>query len=342
MRDAFVRQLHRLAASDPRIFLLTADLGFGVLTDFQAAYPDRFLNVGVAEQNMIGLATGLALEGRVVFAYSIASFATLRCLEQIRNDAAYHGANVKVVGMGGGFSYGALGMSHFATEDVAALRAIPDVTVFTPGTRFESAGATRAAVTTPGTCYLRLDKTAGAEPAAEGPGFQVGKARSLREGTDATIIAMGGILGEAQAAAETLATQGISCRVLSMASMKPFDREAVRRACVETGGIVTVEEHVLEGGLGSAVGEAILDNGAWPRACVRLGIQAGFPAVVGSQEYLRRACSIDAPSIVNAVLRVVVTPPDPRVAPPAPSPASSAETPTDRPCRTRALTHGPE
>src|SRR3954468_17255260 len=154
MRDAFTRRLEELAAQDPRIFLITGDLGFGVLDPFEKKFPKQYLNAGVAEQNMTGLATGLALEGRVVFTYSIGNFPTLRCLEQIRNDAAYHEANVKIIAIGGGFSYGALGMSHHATEDLAILRAIPGITVVAPGDDLETRGATRALVETPGTCYL--------------------------------------------------------------------------------------------------------------------------------------------------------------------------------------------
>ena len=305
MRDAFVRRLHQCAAAEPRIVLLTADLGFGVLTGFRDRFPDQFLNVGVAEQNMIGLATGLALEGRIVFAYSIASFATLRCLEQIRNDAAGHGANVTVVGMGGGFSYGQLGDSHFATEDIAVLRAIPDVTILAPGTIREAEEATSAAASGRGTCYLRLDKTAGEEPETGAPPFEVGKARMLRDGTDATIIATGGVLGEAQAAAAELASRGMSCRVLSTHTLKPLDRDAVRRACLETGGVVTVEEHALEGGLGSAVAEAILDQGIWPRRAARLALKPRQGALVGSQEYLRQRHGLDRASIVRAVETIV-------------------------------------
>ena len=281
--------------------LLTADRGFGVLTGFRDAYPDRFLNVGVAEQNMIGLATGLALEGRIVFAYSIASFATLRCLEQIRNDAAGHGANVTVVGMGGGFSYGQLGDSHFATEDVAVLRAIPGMTILAPGTTWEAGEATSAAAAGRGACYLRLDKSAGQEPGNGAPPFAVGTARMLREGADATIVAMGGLLGEAQAAADALSERGISCRLLSLHTLKPIDRDAIRRACLETGGIVTVEEHAPEGGLGSAVAEAIVDQGFWPRKAVRLALKPGLGMLVGSQEYLRVRHGLDRASIAKAV-----------------------------------------
>src|SRR3954463_8773160 len=187
MRDHFVKRLSQLAAADPRIVLLTADLGFGVLTDFAAKFPKQFLNVGVAEQNMTGVATGLALEGRIVFTYSIGNFPTLRCLEQIRNDAAYHDANVNVVSVGGGFSYGALGMSHHAMEDLSIMRAIPGITVVAPGDDWETAESVTALAQAPGTTYLRLDKSTAGRTQRDGEIFQIGRARRLKEGTDATL-----------------------------------------------------------------------------------------------------------------------------------------------------------
>src|SRR2546423_12107289 len=153
MRDAFVDALCRAAAADRRVMVLTGDLGFGVLDRFASEYPEQYLNVGVAEQNLTGVATGLALDGHIVFTYSIANFPTLRCLEQIRNDACYHDANVKIVAIGGGFSYGALGMSHHATEDLAIMRAI-GIPVVAPGCDWEAAEAVDALIGTPGTCYL--------------------------------------------------------------------------------------------------------------------------------------------------------------------------------------------
>ena len=156
MRDHFIQRLGELVQQDPNILLITGDLGFGVFNDFRENYPANFINVGVAEQQMTGLATGLALEGKTTFTYSIANFATLRCLEQIRNDAAYHGANVNVVCIGGGFSYGALGISHHATEDLAILRSIPDITVVAPCGYWETMAATAAIAQEPGTVQLLL------------------------------------------------------------------------------------------------------------------------------------------------------------------------------------------
>lgn len=298
MRDAFIARLTAHAERDPRVTLVTGDLGFGVLTSFAQRFPRQFFNAGVAEQNMTGLATGLAMEGRVVFTYSIANFSTLRCLEQIRNDAAYHGANVKVVAVGGGFSYGALGISHHATEDIAVLRAMPDVTVVCPGDDWEAAEVTSAIIARPGTAYLRLDRSSasaaeGAEP------FVLGEARRMRDGSALTLVSTGGILGAVLAASDRLVAAGYDCRVLSLHTIKPLDRAALVAAARETGGIVTVEEHTLDGGLGGAVAEALLDAGVPPRRFARVGLRSGFSSVVGSQDYLRTYYEIDTDAIVR-------------------------------------------
>lgn len=204
--------------------LITGDLGFGVLDEFRKRFPKQFINAGVAEQNMTGIATGLALEGHIVFTYSIANFPTLRCLEQIRNDACYHDANVKIVAIGGGFSYGSLGISHHATEDLAIMRALPNIAVMSPCGFWETVKATEAIVKHPGTCYLRLDKSAGNDtPIKDGEKFRLGKARILQEGSDCTIIVTGGILGEVWKANEFLKKEGISARILSMHTLKPLD-----------------------------------------------------------------------------------------------------------------------
>jgi transketolase len=301
MRDAFVARLARIAEADPRIFLITGDLGFGVLDEFERRFPRQYLNAGVAEQNMTGLATGIAMEGRIVFTYSIGNFPTLRCLEQIRNDAIYHGANVKVVSIGGGFSYGSLGMSHHATEDLAVMRSM-GIPVVAPGCDWEASEAVAALVQTPGACYLRLDRASASRTEAANEPFALGRARELRSGSDATVIATGGILSEVLVAADQLRHErGIECRVLSMHTVNPLDIGAVIAAARETGGIVTVEEHTINGGLGGAVAEACLDNGVAPRKFKRLGLRGGFAAIVGKQEYLRSRYGIDHVAIRAAV-----------------------------------------
>lgn len=301
MRDTFVRALTEIAASDPRIFLVTGDLGFGVLADYRKRFPRQFLNAGVAEQNMTGLATGLALEGRVVFSYSIGNFNTLRCLEQVRNDVCFHRANVKIISVGGGFSYGQLGISHHATEDLAILRSIPNLAVISPCDLWEVREATFALARLPGPAYLRLDKSFAQASAAPAAAFKLGCSRLVREGTDVTLAATGGILAEAIKAADLLSSLGIGCRVLSVHSVKPLDSAAFLRSARETGGIVTIEEHTVDGGLGSAVAETLLESGVAPAFFFRIGLRSGFSHIVGSQEYLRAAYGMDAAAIAAFV-----------------------------------------
>jgi transketolase len=297
-----------LARADDRVLLITGDLGFGVLTDFAREFPRQFLNAGVAEQNMTGLATGLALDGRVVFTYSIGNFPTLRALEQLRNDAAYHDANVNVVAIGGGLSYGALGTSHHATEDLAILRCLPGLTVCAPGCRWEVTEAVSQLAAAPGTTYLRLDKSSAGDTHRPAERFVLGRARQLRDGSDVTIAVAGGILGVALAAAEELAAAGITCRVLSMHTVQPLDVEALSAAARETGGLVTVEEHTVRGGLGGAAAEALLEAGVVPRVFRRVGLRAGFSSVVGSQEYLRHVYRLDVAGIVAQVREALARP----------------------------------
>ncbi len=301
MRDTFIRTLSDLAETRPDLMLITADLGFGVLNDWVARFPRQFLNAGVAEQNMTGLAAGMALEGRTVFTYSLGGFPTMRCLEQIRNDVCYHNANVKIVSVGGGMSYGPVGASHHATEDLAIMRSLPNMVVLAPGDLWETAEATRALLHLPGPAYLRLDKSAAASTHSAGESFHVGRIRLIRQGRDLTLAATGGILGEALRAAELLEADGLACRVLSVHTIKPLDRVTLEAAARETGGIVTIEEHALDGGMGGAVAEALLDAGATPRFFLRFGLRT-FSSIVGSQSYLRRAYGLDAASIAGAVL----------------------------------------
>ena len=306
MRDTFIKKLCQLSEHNPQIMLITGDLGFGVFDEFRERFPHQFINAGVAEQNMTGIATGLAMEGRIVFTYSIANFPTLRCLEQIRNDACYHEANVKIVAVGGGFSYGALGISHHATEDLAIMRSLPDITILSPCGYWETMEATEAIVNTPGTCYLRLDKTVGDDtPLNSGENFKVGKARLLAEGRDCAIIVTGGILEEVWKAVELLKTKGISAGIVCVHTLKPFDEKTILQTCRGIGKIITVEEHTIFGGLGSAVAETLLDHGVHPVAFLRIGLEAGFSSIVGSQQYLRKCYGLDADSISTRIQAIL-------------------------------------
>lgn len=305
MRNAFVNELIDIAAEDPSVMLITADLGFGVFEKFQERFPSQFLNVGVAEQNMVGVATGLALEGRKVVVYSIANFVTLRCLEQIRNDACYHGVNITIVCSGGGFTYGALGMSHHATEDLSIMRALPGITLVAPCDAWEAGAATRALVYHDGVGYLRLEKSSKVFDSLGRGCFQIGRSRLIREGADLTLMATGGVVEEAVEAANRLEHKGIYCSVLSMHSLKPLDDEAIKRAVEKTAGIITIEENNVLGGLGGAVAESLMRQGAYPGFLKSLGLQDQYTSVVGSQEYLRQKYEIDASAIAECCQQLV-------------------------------------
>src|SRR6202165_3502395 len=252
-----MRSLFDLARQDPRVCLVVGGPCCSVIEEFADTYPDQFVNVGVAEQNMIGVATGMALSGKIVFTYSIANFATLRCLEQIRNDVCYHRANVKVVAVGGGVAYGSLGISHHATEDLAIMRALPGMAVVAPADPVEASLATVALARRGGPAYLRLATTGEGLFHTTSPDFCIGKALLLHSGSEITVIATGSMVATAVEIRERLGERGGGVRLLSMHTISPIDVEAIEAAARETRYIVTLEEHSVVGGLGSAVAEVV-------------------------------------------------------------------------------------
>jgi transketolase len=305
MRTAFIETLFELAQQDKRIVLIVGDLGFGVVFPFMEHLPNQFVNAGVAEQNMTGMAVGMAISGKIVFTYSIANFPVLRCLEQVRNDICYHNANVKVVSVGGGMAYGSLGPSHHATEDIAIMRALPNVTVVAPGDPIETELATRALVEQDGPAYLRLGRAGEPIVHTSKPAFQLGKAITVRQGNDITLIATGGQLYDTVKAADILAEQGVQARVLSMHTIKPPDTEIILTAAQETSAIFTIEEHSIIGGLGGTVAEFLMEAGQQPRYFKRIGLNGTFSSLVGDQDYLRSQYRLDAAGIINTIRSVL-------------------------------------
>jgi len=301
MRDTFIKTFLDYARTDPSVFLITGDLGFKVLDQYREELPDQFLNIGIAEQNMAGVATGMALEGRKVFIYSIGNFPVMRCMEHIRNDIAYHNVDVKIVSVGGGFSYGPLGMSHHTTEDLSVMRAIPNMVVTAPGDVMETEEVTKYLVSHNGPGYLRLDKSLPDIDTREMGEFHFGKARVLRNGSDVTLVCTGGMLAVALRAVDILEESGVGCRLLSMHSIKPLDSEALFAAAKEIKVVITLEENVVEGGLGGAVSEVYLEEGIMPKMFYRIGLRNEFCTKVGSQGYLRGEYGMDAAAIVRKV-----------------------------------------
>jgi len=305
MRDAFVKTLIDIAKKDNNVYLITGDLGFGVLKPYWEQLPDQFINAGISEQAMAGMAAGMAMEGKIVFTYSIGNFPTLRCIEQIRNDCAYHGANVKIVCIGGGFAYGALGMSHHATEDLAIMRALPNVVVMAPGDITEVERATEAIYTYPGTCYLRLGRGGEKQIHSRINGFEIGKAIKVQEGESIALFSTGAIFDEVQETCDILKNNGIIPALYTFPTVKPIDREVIMECSIRYDFIATVEEHNIIGGFGSAVAEVLAEFRFGKAALLRIGLNDQYSSVVGSQRYLRNYYGMSAAKIAEKVMNVL-------------------------------------
>lgn len=300
MRTAFIETLERMAAANERLILVTGDLGFSVFDSFRARFPSQFYNVGVAEQNLAGVAAGLALSGHTVLTYSIGNFPTLRCLEQIRNDICYHGADVKIVTVGGGMAYGALGFSHFATEDLAIMRALPGLMVVAPGDPFEVESLLPQVVAHKGPVYLRLGRAGEKRQHRPGTEVSLGRPTVAREGADVLLLTFGGMLPVALAAAEQLSEEGTEAQVVSVHTLKPLDDDAIVSMVSRFPAVVTCEEHSILGGGGGAIAEVIAEA-SLSVTFRRFGLESAFPVGVGSQEFLRDLNGIGVNALVSLV-----------------------------------------
>lgn len=305
MRDMFIQTLVELAKENKNIELVTGDLGFGVLKPFWEQCPDQFTNAGIAEQNMTSLAAGMALEGKNVFTYSIGNFPTLRCLEQIRNDCAYHKANVKIACIGGGFVYGSLGMSHQATEDLAILRALPDVVVMAPADLVEARECTMALANYSGTAYLRLGR--GGEKCIHEKidNFQIGKSIKVHDGECVAIFSTGAIFEEVEEAQQKLKAAGVEPAVYTFPTVKPIDKQIIENVAKEFELIVTCEEHNIVAGFGATVAEVMAEIVDKKAVLLRIGLNDVYSVQVGDQKYLRQRYGIDSNRIVNEVLEKI-------------------------------------
>lgn len=301
MRDAFNAKLHEIASSNPDVLLLTGDIGFQVFDQFRADFPGRFINMGVAEANMIGVSAGLALSGKRPFVYTIIPFLTMRTFEQIRVDICIQNQPVKLVGVGGGLAYGTLGPTHHSIEDVAILRALPNMTIVTPCDPLETGKATSAVDEHPGPVYLRLGKNGEPNLYKGDYEFQIGRAVQMRPGDDVTIVSAGPVTKIALETADRLAQKSIGVRVLNMHTIKPIDAEAILRAARETKAMVSLEEHSIIGGLGSAVAE-VLAEGRGYIPFKRFGVQDTFCYGVGSQSYHLKRQGITVDIILDTIL----------------------------------------
>lgn len=292
-----------IARTDERVFSIEGDLGQYTIP-FHAEFPRRFLQMGIAEADMVGTAAGLAMRGKIPFVNSFAAFLAFRACEQVRLEVAYHRTNVKLVGSYAGISGGAAAPTHHSYEDLAVLRALPNLVVLNPADSVETWKATWAAYEHEGPVFLRVGRADTPQVYFEDYEFEIGKAVRLRNGPDLTLIATGGrMVWEALEAAGQLATEGIGARVLNVHTIKPLDREAVTAAAAETGAVVTVEDHNILGGLGCAVAETVLST--HPAPVVRVGLSDCFCETVGTFEEMLPAYGMDARAVVAAARRAL-------------------------------------
>ena len=306
MRDAFIGEVTELAGHDDRIAVLCADIGNHMFDEFRSRHSGRFHNVGIAEAAMAGMAAGMAKAGMRPFTYTIASFNPGRCAEQIRLDICQHNLPVVTVGVGAGLSYASLGPTHHALEDIAWMRAIPNMTVLCPGDPFEVRAAVRAAMAHCGPVYMRLGKKGEPKVHQAVPELCIGKALTLREGGDVALLAVGTVLPEVVAAAGILAGNGVMAAVYSLCSIKPIDTALLERLfdpITGCGMVAVVEEHVAAGGAWSAVAEWLLERGGTKTPVLRFGVPDAFIHEAGNQEWIRKRLGLDARTIAERIVK---------------------------------------
>lgn len=306
-RDAFAATLEKLAANDPKVVAVCNDsVGSSKLGGFKSKWPDRLINVGIAEQNMVGVGAGLANGGLLPFVCAAACFLTGRSLEQIKADIAYSNANVKLVGISSGMAYGDLGPTHHSIEDFAWTRVLPNLPVIAPCDSIETAAAIEWAATYDGPCFLRLSRVGVPDLLPAGHTFELGKANLLRDGDAVTLIANGTLTHRLMKAADILAAKGIEARVLNMATVRPLDIDAIVAAVGDTGCILTAEEHSVYGGLGSAIAEVVVSSAPAPMKI--LGVPGIF-APTGSAEFLLDEFGMAPEAIAQAAIELIARKP---------------------------------
>lgn len=303
MRTAYLDTLYELAQKDKRVYALISDNGAIVYDKYRRDLPEQYLNLGISEANMIGMAAGMASCGKIPFAYTIGAFLAYRAFEFIRNDVCLQNQNVKIVGTGAGQVYSALGPTHHSTEDLGGLRALPNLTILCPASPTEVKKATKAAYEYVGPVYLRLGTNREPEIYEKDYVFQIGKAVTLREGKDVTLIGTGSILKDILDVTVQLEDEGISARVINMHTIKLVDKETIIRAVEETGRVIAVEDHNIIGGLGSAIAEVIAeyDMGTKFR---RVGLN-GFSEGYGTYEEVKKNNYICKNEIIDTIMQII-------------------------------------
>jgi len=304
MRYAFIKELIKQAEKNKNIIFLTADLGYTVVEEFRNRFPDQFINVGVAESNMMGIATGLAMSGKIVFVYSIATFATLVPFENIRNDVALHNAHVIIVGSGAGLSYSDAGPSHHTIEDIAVLRTIPNMNIIAPADPTEMQWATKVAVKLKKPLYLRIAKKGEPVIYDKKPILRFGKGSILKKGNDFAIISTGNMVYNSLLATNSLEKKGLKGTVISMHTLKPIDEELIKKLSAKVKHIFTIEEHYEIGGLGSIVSDIITKYNL-PCKLVKIALPNIFIKEAASQQFLRNKYKLSPKQIEKTIIKTL-------------------------------------
>jgi len=301
MRIAFINTLTELAEKDKNIYLLTGDVGFSVVEGFREKFPKRFINCGLAEQNMMGIAAGLALSGKKPYVYSIIPYITMRCFEQLRNDICYQKLDVKIVGTGAGFTYGALGITHYAIEDIGILRVLPNMTVLAPADPIETRELVLKSYQTKNPTYIRLHKSGEKKVYNFIPNIEIGKPSILEEGQDGVIIAIGLCVGIGMEVIERLKEKGYNFKLISLHTLKPINKSALFAELKDSKTIYTIEEHNIIGGLGSAVAEILIESG-YKGTFKMFGFPDKYPSETGDARYLQEKYGLSAEEITKHIL----------------------------------------
>jgi transketolase len=304
MREAFFQSLVEVAEIREDIFLLTGDLGFKLFDPFRNKYPDRFFDVGVAESNMIGIAAGLALSGKTVYCYSIIPFLVMRPFEQIRVDVAYQDLNVRLVGVGGGFAYGREGFTHCGFEDIALMRSLPNMTVVVPADPVEARCLAEVSYKHQGPLYIRLGRTGEPVIHEHVPDFTIGKAMFLKDGKKVALFAVGNMVYVAKQVADMLSKKGIRATVINMHTIKPLDVEVISQVASTHEAIFSLEEHNINGGLGSAIAEVLAES-RYDGLFKRFGIPNSLKGYIGSADYLRDKYGLTHEKIFETIVNAL-------------------------------------
>lgn len=304
MRFAAVNAIYDAALKNKDIVFITGDLDHAKVKEFETELKNQYLNAGVLEQHIIGIAAGLALSGKKVFVYSIAPFITLRCLEQIKMDVCYQNLDVTIIGVGGGFAYGSVGASHHTIEEIAALRALPNMKIVCPANPMETSLLTKQLIQKGGPAYLRIGKGREEDPETKYP-VEYGKGVVIREGGDITLLVSGTIATEALRVADILEKDGVNLEVINMHTIKPIDEKIIVDRLGSQKAIFTLEEHNILGGLGSAVAEVISESSVGRPIFKRFGIPDAWPETAGGQKYLRGVSGISAEIVADKIKKII-------------------------------------